>query len=349
MNILYIGQYTNGTTSKMRADQLKQILGTSPLGDRGVTFHIINTHIPFFQTHRIWRSLGFRYKGGPLISKVNKYVLNQLSNSTTQQFNLIWVDKAIFLTPQTTQYLKSLTDKLVHFTPDMAFYGNQSVLFNKNIKLYDYLITTKTAEVKEYTKYIENDQLIVTTQGFDKSLHQPVIPFNEKKASVAFIGLCEPSREEMLQMLIDHQIKIKLAGKGWSAFVEKNKNSTYLNYVGEGLFSKDYTRFISSAYFSIGMLSKNFPELHTTRTFEIPACGTALITERNEETISFFTEEEAIFYDSAEEMIEKIKYYQNHLDELEVRTHKGTERVHKDGRDYESILRSVLHQINILK
>ena len=44
-------------------------------------------------------------------------------------------------------------------------------------------------------------------------------------------------------------------------------------------------------------------------------------------------------------MIEKIIYYQSNIKELEQLTKKGTERVHKDGRDYESILKNVLEKV----
>ncbi len=402
MNIIYIGQYTPGTTSKMRADQLKETLSKhlskiqlystdkkenntnlltftpSPL-----TFKIIDTNIPFYQTNRIWRSLGFRYKKGPLIRKINKYIINEVNsligqkvnrivseNSTTNNyelntksynlnpntykstnlttyrsndlFTLIWIDKAIFLTPKTTQYLKSLTTKLVHFTPDMAFFGNQSSLFNKSLKYYDYMITTKTKEIVEYKKHGIDNNLIITTQGFDKEIHKPLMPFSEKENSVAFIGLYESYRDKIIQKLIDNQINVNLAGKGWILFVEKNKKNSYLSYFGEGLFSEDYTQFLSSSYFSIGLLSKNFPELHTTRTFEIPACGTALITEKNEETSSFFTNNEAIFYNDIDDIIDKIKYYQENIDELEILTQKGMQRVHKNGRDYNTIMTNIL-------
>ena len=373
MNILYIGQYTEGTTSKMRADQLRQILKASPLGDKEVSFHIIDTHIPFHQTHHLWRSLGFRYKRGPLIKRINTYILEQIHlmiNSTTSgytsstlqhfskstnqqisttahQFDLIWVDKAIFLTPKTTHYLKSQTNIVVHFTPDMAFYGNQSVLFEKSIKYYNYLVTTKSAEKDIYLNKIKPDQLIQATQGFDLKVHRPLVDFNQKSNSVAFIGLCEPSREHIIEQLLNNHIAVKIAGKGWLPFVNKHKKSCLLSYHGDGLFSEEYTRFISSSYFSIGQLSKKFPELHTTRTFEIPACGTALITERNKETISFFNEDEVIFYNSIDDMIEKIRYYQYHLKELEQLIIKGTTKVHADGRDYESILKNILKQIGI--
>jgi spore maturation protein CgeB len=354
MNILYIGQYTPGTTSKMRADKLNHILKPD-------TFDVIDTHIPFHQSHRIWRSLGFRYKRGPLIRRINNYIIKQLNLTLKPQtlnpkpntfnpkpFNLIWVDKAIFLTPQTTAYLKTLTNKLVHFTPDMAFYSNRSILFENSINYYDYHITTKSAEVKMYEKMGVNDQLIICTQGFDKAIHQAYSAFSEKSHSVAFIGLYEPSREEIVQKLIDNHIDVRLAGKGWQSFIKKNAKNTYLYYVSDGVFGQDYARFISASYFSIGLLSKKFPELHTTRTFEIPACGTALITESNSETESFFKDDEAIFYNSTKEMVEQIKYYLAHLDELELLTLKGTQRVQADGRDYESILSNVLKQIGLL-
>ena len=342
MTILYIGQYTEGTTSKMRADQIKEIL--SPCN-----FFVIDTNEPFFNTLKLFRSFGFRYKKGPLITNINQYISARLNTIKINSYDLIWIDKAIFLTPQTTQHLKSLSNKLIHFTPDMAFYGNQSRLYNLSAKYYDYHVTTKTAEVREYQKKNITKKLVVTTQGFDKAVHQPTTSFDKKENAVAFIGLCEPSRELVVQKLINQQIKVKLAGKGWKTFVEKNNKSAYLEFIGDAVFSQKYTQFISSCYFSIGLLSKKFPELHTTRTFEIPACGTALITERNKETTSFFTEEEAIFYDSIEEMIDKIKYYQAHPDKLELLTHKGTKRVNKDGRDYESILRKVLEEIGELE
>eukprot|EP01044_Picomonas_judraskeda_P044899 COSAG03_NODE_24328_length_273_cov_0.597701_2_plen_55_part_01 len=55
MRILYIGQYSKGTTSKMRADTLRSIL-------KSQIFKIIDTHMPFYNTQRFWRSFGFRYK-----------------------------------------------------------------------------------------------------------------------------------------------------------------------------------------------------------------------------------------------------------------------------------------------
>ncbi len=270
MNILYIGQYTPGTTSKMRADQLKNILSSSSKGDKEVSFAIIDTHVPFHRCHRFWRSIGFRYKRGPLIKYINRYIISEIKGLSqkplsqppspasyklqAKPYKLIWIDKAIFLTPQTTAYLKSLCDKLVHFTPDMAFYSNYSNHFIKSLPYYDFLISTKTAEKDHYLKCVSENRLVFTTQGYDKSIHHPNVPFHQKENSVAFIGLCEPSREAIVERLINNAIKVKIAGKGWHNFIKKHSSNKMLSFYGEGLFLKEYTNFLSSSYFSIGLL-----------------------------------------------------------------------------------------------
>ena len=79
MKVLYIGQYSSGTTSKMRADILRELLIPSK-------FEVIDTHVPFYNTSKIWRSIGFRYKIGRLISETNNYVLEELKKLNLLEF-----------------------------------------------------------------------------------------------------------------------------------------------------------------------------------------------------------------------------------------------------------------------
>jgi spore maturation protein CgeB len=236
----------------------------------------------------------------------------------------------------------------VHFTPDPAFTFHKSAHFRQSLPLYDYTISTKSFEINHYSNYLPKERVIFASQGFNPQSHFPVSDFHKKNNGVLFIGHHEKQREPILQKLINKNIPVTLAGIKWEKFAHKNSNNPNLNYLGKGVYGAQYAEAISSHYFAWGALSKWIPELHTTRTFEIPACGTALITERNSETTRFFNEDEAIFYDSADEMIEKIKYYQNHLHDLENLTKKGTHRVYNDGRDYKSILQSMLKQMNII-
>ena len=323
MRFLYIGQYSDGTTSKMRCDTLVSIL-------KPKTFEIIDTHIPFYEINPFWRSFGFRLKRGPIIAAINNYILSQLEGD----YDLIWVDKAVFVTEGTTAVLRKCTKLLVHYTPDTAFITNASKHFERSLGYYDYAMTTKSFEINAYKPLIPSEKLILVPQGFDKNIHHSSLDFEDKETAIAFIGLCEPSREVIIRSFLNAGLKVYLAGKGWNRFANKHE-STLLNFLGEGLFGASYAHTIARCKFAWGAVSKRFPELHTTRTFEIPACGTALLTETNDEISSFFKDDEVIFYRDKDELLLKINYYLQHNDALKQLTYKGRSRVINDGYDYD--------------
>lgn len=333
--ILYIGIYNDGSTSKMRADKIRRILPDWEMD-------VINTDIPKREMWCVWQSIGFRYKKGPLINKVNRYVLDSLE----KHYDLIWVDKAIYLTKKTTQKLRHHADKLVHYTPDPAFTFHRSKLFYESMPLYDYMVTTKSFELYDFVRVMGNkNKVLFATQGFDKALHRPLVEWGKKKG-VAFIGHYEIERELPIEKLLQNGIDVILAGIGWDKFA-KSHQSPYLHYLGSGVFGEDYVRAISGCLYAWGSVSKWIPEKHTTRTFEIPACKTALLTERNDEIEGFFAEDEVIYYDGIENLIEKIKYYNEHTQELKTLVEKGYHKVQTGGFDYESIIRSLLQKIQV--
>lgn len=330
MNFLYIGPNSPGGTSSMRAMTLKKLLPD-------YEFTIIDTTIPFYKSNKIFRSIGFRFKTGPFISALNNYILSNLGNIT---YNIIWVDKAIFIEPEVTKKMKQQSELLIHYTPDCAFHINSSSLFNRSIEYYNWLISSKIFE----KKYYPVDKTLFSTQGIHSNIHKPKFNFEDKYREVVFIGLYEKSRGDVVESLLLSGIKVTVAGKKWKHFkLLKHPNFEYL---GEGLFSEEYASTISSSLFSLGLLSKKFPELHTTRTFEIPACGTVLITERNEETSSYFNDKEVIFYNSFTEIPEKIKYYKAHLNELQVMQELSLQKASK--YNYESILKDLLVKMGVI-
>jgi len=335
-SFLYIGQYTEGTTSKMRANKLIKILDPEQ-------FEVIDTHIPFYQTNKVFRSFGFRYKRGPLIGTINNYIQKRIEEAS--HYDLIWVDKGVFINNKTITILKQRSEKLVHFTPDPAFTFHKSHLFNSTIDFYDYLITTKSFEIEHYHKVKDKSQVLYVTQGFDKEIHKKGSILFKEKSGVVFLGHYEKERAEVIEKLIKNNIDVTLAGIKWEDFASRFATNKNLNYLGSGVYGKDYVKAIQNAKIAWGAISKWIPELHTTRTFEIPACGTALLTETNQEISSFFKPNEAVFYEDLDDLIQKLKFYLENDSELEVLTHMGYENVHRNGYDYESILRKVLKTI----
>ncbi|MEQ1665950.1 MAG: hypothetical protein ABL927_11295, partial [Bdellovibrionales bacterium] len=75
----------------MRGEYLKKIL-------RPENFVILNTDIPIQGTSRVFRSLGWRYKIGPLIQHINQYTQKGISQH--KHFDLAWIDKGVFIQPE---------------------------------------------------------------------------------------------------------------------------------------------------------------------------------------------------------------------------------------------------------
>lgn len=332
--VLYIGINTYGSTSAMRANKMKEILN-------GWEMDIIDTDIPYNTGNHILKSLAFRYKIGPLIKRINNYILAHLRK---EHYDLIWVDKAIFITPKTTKMLRERANVLVHYTPDPAFTYHQSKIFYESMPLYDFMITTKTYEVADYIRIMnDKEKVLYVTQGFDKKVHRPLTPMVEKRG-VAFIGRHEIERETPILILIKAGIDVYLAGGKWRNFAIKH-NCPNLHYLGDNLNGDDYVKALSSCLFALGAVSKWIPEKHTTRTFEIPACKTALLTERNEEIEEFYTDSEVIYYKDTEDILSKVQYYLSHKSELYELIENGYSRVQSGGFDFESIMKSLLKKV----
>ena len=339
MKSLFIGPYSYGSTSIMRVNYIIQLL---KLDD----FLIIDIEDPFFKTNRVFRSLGSRLKIGPLIYFINQFVEEKLKGD--YKYDFVWIDKGVFLKPDLIKKLRKSSRLLVHYTPDPAFTYHRSKLFYKALPYYDYCITTKSFEIESFNK-AGAQKVIYCLQGYDKKIHFPQHAYNQKSKTVSFIGHYEKHRGEIVQALINKGIDVHIAGIKWKSFVDSNKGNSNLYYYGNGVYGKEYAEFLSSSKISLGLVSKWIPELHTTRTMEIPACGTALLTEINIETQALYNSDEAIFFENINEIPELVSHYVSKQDELIAIQERGSKRALIDGYDYESITRSLLIQIGVLE
>lgn len=334
MKVLYIGHYNLGSTSRMRGEYLQELLPVS-------SFKIVNIDIPLQATNRLFRSLGWRFKIGPLINNINSFTHEVLNGDYTYDF--VWVEKGVFIDPQIVFKLKNKSKILVHFSPDPAFTYHRSKLFFAAIPYYDHIITTKSFEI-DYYKASGANNILFCTQGFDKKIHRPYHSF-EEKTGLVFIGHFEKNREEILSKVLEQKLPLSLAGIGWKRFYSKHKTNTNLRYFGEGVFGEKYAQLISSGLISIGFLSKIIPELHTTRTFEIPACKTVLATEKNKEIENVFSDEDVLYFKNSDDLVQKITEIYPDRKLLKKISENGFMKVNQHGVEYESILRKLIHEI----
>lgn len=334
MKAAYVGILTPGTTSRMRAEVLKSL---TP----GWEWQWVDTHPPYLQAARWAKTLSFRFKIGPVIARTNALIQQSIQESQ----DLVWVDKAANFSVATIQALRQRAGCLVHFTPDTAFHTNKSSQFNRSLELYDRAITTKSFEAGEYARWLPAERLILTTQGYDANLHFPRHKPEEKQPEAVFIGLCEPDRERCMEKLLGAGVAVRVAGVNWESFARRHAAEPNFHYEGSAVFGEDYARMLSRAWLGLGLISRVFPELHTTRTFEIPACGTVLATEVNQETRQFFRPDEALFFEDYDELAERARTLLEQPTWLAQIAAAGRQRVQADGRDYRSILRQLLSQI----
>lgn len=335
--LLYIAPSGQGQTSAMRGKCLRELLP-----DWEIQFldpYLANLGLP-----RLIRAISFRLKAGPMINNIG---LSIAKATRHHRYDIVWVDKGTMIHPEIIRQLRKQAGMMVHYTPDPAFTFHQSRLFFAAVREYDYLITTKSYELEYYLKAAKRpDGVILTTQGFDRNIHYPRHDFANKHG-VALGGHYETGRAQVLDLILKHGIKVRLCGNGWEKFAAVHP-TPLLDYCGAGVFGDAYAEFLSSAQFGYGAISEWIPELHTTRTFEIPACGSALLTVKNHE-LEDLLGNTPIYFDSPRDMVEKILHYQANPIKLETIIRRCRQRVLSGGFDYLRIMEKLLLAIKVLR
>lgn len=176
---------------------------------------------------------------------------------------------------------------------------------------------------------------------FDSDIHRPVdlseVEQEKYVCDIVFVGHYEPDgREGYLRALIDAGLHIRLFGGGdWTKQVLIDI-SAYFSDVYP-VYGDDYTKALCGAQICLSFLSKLNRDTYTRRCFEIPACGKLLLCERSDDLKKMFHEgEEAVFFSSKAELVEKAVWLLNHPNEIERIAQAGRKRVWADGHDVDS-------------
>jgi spore maturation protein CgeB len=164
---------------------------------------------------------------------------------------------------------------------------------------------------KHELRSLKASNWVRTHLGFDPSICCP--PFILKSApkystDVIFVGHWEEHTEEHVSFLIDQGVNIKVWGMNWKKCRYKRHLSDH--YRMEWIPDSEYAQAISSSKIALCFLSKCNRNQETGRSYEIPAIGTFMLGERTEDHLRLYEEgHEAEFFESSDELLEKIQFY----------------------------------------
>lgn len=262
--------------------------------------------------------------------------------------DLVWIDKGLTIKSETLLKIKSFNPKtiFVSYSPDdMMNPNNQSQNYLECITIYDHHVTTKTFNVAELFG-MGAKNVIMVNNGFCDICHKKLslsqVDRNKFGGSVGFIGFWEKEREEYMTYLAENEIPVRVWGP-W----ERNR-SYHRNMFVEGrvAWGNEYIMAINAFDINLCFLRKENRDLQTSRSVGIPACGAFMLAERTNEHLELFKEGvEAEYFESMEEMREKVAYYLQHDDQRKKIANAGYLRCQSSGYSYDQIIKQVMENI----
>lgn len=359
MKILYLGQLDYGQTALMRMRALER-LGHSVRG--------VHTSQAWKRARWVTRQVQRRMHRGSIVEEINSMIL---SAACEFKPDLLWADKQEFLRAETIEELRRPGAKTVHFTPDPYFSlpWKRTQLMDEAMGVFDAVVYCKSYERRQYEAL--GKRVVYMPLGYCDEVHRPLASKDGRwSCAVSFLGGWEPRRERFLHALVAAGIDVKVWGGYWE-FLRDGKwtprryiilrqlaggdrfhfhNDQLLSRAHQGgeVYAEDYARALSGSRIGLGFLRKVCQDQHTTRTFEIPACGSMLLADRTDEHREFFEEgKEAEFFASGEELLDKTKFYCSNESARKRIADAGYLRCKKGGYTYVCRLKRALQELEL--
>ncbi len=260
----------------------------------------------------IFAKMQQRWLTGPGIVKLNSDILHFAQK---HQPNLIFITRGVPIWPETLRKVKKYTNtSLISYNNDDPFGGDVGKdlwkYFIKSIPLYDWHYVFRELNISDY--------IASGAKGVDLLLpyhvpdyHFPIQLTEVDKQGypndVVFVGHAKrDSRLSLLKQLIEEKQSIRIYGWNWDKL--ETKNPWLKGTHRPPVWGLEYTRTIRAAKIALVFFSENNRDTYTTRSFEIPAIGTCMLSQRTNDMLRFFREDiESAYFSSPEELNVKVK------------------------------------------
>ena len=185
---------------------------------------------------------------------------------------------------------------------------NSWTQYRSAVSEYDLVVVVREENIAE-ARALHAKRVLRIYRAADEVAHAPreLTPAEQEKwgSEVLFVGTAFPERGAFFRELVRLGVPLSIYGNKWSELKEWKALKTC--WRGPGLEDPySYSTAILAAKVSLGLLSKENRDLHTTRSMEIPSLGGAFCAERTSEHLHLYEEDkEAVFWSSPEECAAK--------------------------------------------
>lgn len=163
--------------------------------------------------------------------------------------------------------------------------------------------------------------------AYDPALHYPrQLTLEEERryaSPVAYVGSWGPLQERWLSAMIPFCLRIY--GIGWGHLPLGHPLRACVGQAGWG---EEFPKAVAGAKAIANFIRAEHNCAHSMKTFEVPACGGVHFVNRTEEQLDFFAEGEGtVYFDTPEELTDKVRYGLSHPEWLDTVRAKGLEKV----------------------
>jgi len=344
MVILFIGPLDYGSTSSQRYSAIKRLYGSVKSIN---TFEKKRKNIFYNIFLNFLSKLGFPKD----LTGANKNIIKKVKKYNP---DILWLDKATTIKANTLLAVKKISKKIkiLGYSPDyMSRYVNSSYYFIKGLRYYDIFFTTKKYGVKDLKEFGVKKVFFVNN-SYDPKTHVKIFLSKNQnihlKCPVGFVGTWEKERAEYIYEVARSGILVKWWGNVSNRHFLLQKFYSHPNLIKNNntLMGHNYTVAINSFDIGLCFLRKDNNDMQTTRSIEIPACGTFMLAQRTIEHQMLFKEgKEAEYFSSKDELVKKIKYYLKNEKERKKIAEAGRERCRKSGYSNDIAVKKMITMI----
>ena len=205
--------------------------------------------------------------------------------------------------------------------------------FAASIHSFDHLFAYRHRNITEFRRL--GARSVSLLRSFYLREENFPLPGPGSEADVSFIGHWEDDgRTACIEaILAQPKIRFRLWGTGWHRAPIASELGERFGPI-QPLRGPSYNLAINRSKISLVFLSSLNNDTYTRRCFEIPAAGGFMLAPFTDDLASLFREgDEAEYFRSRDEMIDKILFYLRHDDERTRIARGGHERLRRDGHE----------------